>query len=753
MASAQPNTDTRTQTEIHNSNVLWTARVAWIVFALLNIVMFVYSVGTFTEELRTGCICDSISYVEIRDDGAVIIGPEQDIDNGIEDGDVVLAVNGEPIQPVVDADGMLVDTEPPMRAEIGTTLTLTLQTGTEPPRDLVLPLDPRYFVMRGLSNLGMSVNLSVAYAIAGDVMVMLACVVVAVLIFVRRSNDWMALFASWALMGIGLITAPTFYNVVAPPYTFVDGNFNGFILLYFTFTLTFITLFGLIFPDGQIHPRFSILLAFIVGGWIVFRELGPIRFDSLFINIFNVVLSLVVAWVVVYRYRSYFTAVRRQQSKWFLLGAIIAFIAFAAYPIPAQVFQLTGMEDLRDTIHVLMFTLFRIASLAVPITFAFAALRYRLYDIDLVMNRSLVYGTLTIVLGIVFFAGLYLLHTILKMLLGSEQTTIAAVVSTAVVVGLFNPTRHRLQEIIDKRLFGMRIALNELERLPQSPVIANPGALTGKLIGSYEVREPAGKGGMGEVYKGYHAALNRSVAIKVLPDSLAANAEFRTRFEREAQTVAALRHPNIIEVFDFGQLDNVYYMVMEYIDGQELAEMLRAKKGIPLAEAYPIVQDISAALDYAHEQGIVHRDVKPSNIMLQPVTTTSQNAGRRFRAVLMDFGIAKMAGTTGLTQTGMMGTLDYIAPEQIMSAKTVGHRADLYAFGIIVYQMLTGQLPFRNDNAGATVFAHLSQPAPDPRLIAPDLPDYVSYAIRRAMEKRPEDRFENAGAFVAALRG
>jgi len=162
------------------------------------------------------------------------------------------------------------------------------------------------------------------------------------------------------------------------------------------------------------------------------------------------------------------------------------------------------------------------------------------------------------------------------------------------------------------------------------------------------------------------------------------------------------------------------------------------------------VQDIASALDYAHALGIVHRDIKPSNIMLEPITQTTSR--RTHRAVLMDFGIAKMlSAMTQLTGTGMVGTVDYISPEQIQEAAEVDGRADVYSLGIVTYQIFTGQLPFRHNNPAAILMAHLIQPAPDLRDAAPELSDAASYAVMRAVAKKPEDRFATAGEFVEAM--
>ena len=288
--------------------------------------------------------------------------------------------------------------------------------------------------------------------------------------------------------------------------------------------------------------------------------------------------------------------------------------------------------------------------------------------------------------------------------------------------------------------------------------------ITGTQVGPYEVLEPIGRGGMSEVYKGRHARLDRTVAIKVLPASLAAEADFRSRFEREARAVASLRHPNIVQVFDFGDISGTYYMVMEYIAGKDLGSILRESGRLPLEQVAHLLTDVSSALDYAHGLGLVHRDVKPSNVMLQPLEERRAASGDRtetwmrpgeeavpFRAILTDFGIAKMlGGDTAATKTGlMMGTLNYMAPEQIRSAGEVDGRADTYALGVMAYQMLTGQLPFAADNPGAMMLSHLQLPAPDPREVAPEIPSRVARAILRALAKDPDERFDTSSAFAA----
>ncbi len=286
------------------------------------------------------------------------------------------------------------------------------------------------------------------------------------------------------------------------------------------------------------------------------------------------------------------------------------------------------------------------------------------------------------------------------------------------------------------------------------------GLLTGTQFGPYEVLERLGRGGMAEVYKGRHTRLNRWVAIKILPASLAADADFRARFEREAQSVASLRHPNIVQVFDFGDVSGTYYMVMEFISGKDLGQFMTDSGPISYEQARPVIRDLCEALDYAHAQGLVHRDVKPSNVLLRLTDDGRPMAGvslspviGHLSAVLTDFGIAKMlGGDTGATKTGlMMGTLNYMAPEQIRSAGEVDGRADIYALGVMLYQMLTGQLPFLADNPGAMMLAHLQQPPADPRDVTASIPNGVADAILQALEKDPNDRFKSAGDMFKAM--
>jgi serine/threonine-protein kinase len=265
----------------------------------------------------------------------------------------------------------------------------------------------------------------------------------------------------------------------------------------------------------------------------------------------------------------------------------------------------------------------------------------------------------------------------------------------------------------------------------------------GNTLGNYQIVEKIGAGGMGAVYKAYQPGLGRYVAIKVLPPQTAGDPAFAERFAQEARAIGKLRHPNIVTAFDFTQQGDFAYLVSDYIDGGTLADQLGTP--LPLDYALGIVGPIAGALDYAHSRGIVHRDIKPQNVLLT----------REGTPVLTDFGLAKIVGPgSGMTQVGsLMGTADYMAPELAGGAEAAGPAADQYALGIIAYQMLVGRHPFPADNPLSALMAHVHKPVPIPSQLGVVLPPGAEAALLRALSKKPEDRFARAADFVRALAG
>jgi hypothetical protein len=294
--------------------------------------------------------------------------------------------------------------------------------------------------------------------------------------------------------------------------------------------------------------------------------------------------------------------------------------------------------------------------------------------------------------------------------------------------------------------------------------------LTGKRLGNYRVVAALGHGGMAKVYKGYQPLLDRYVAIKVLDPRFATDEEFRARFQREAAAIARLRHPNIVQVYDFGAKSSIHYMVMEYIAGDTLKIRIRAARatGEQLSphEILAILRGVAAALDHAHAREIIHRDVKPANIMLR-IEEPAQNTGSglpaskdpspqdalsgTFIPVLTDFGVAKIMEGVQFTGTGMtIGTPDYMAPEQGGSGQ-VAHSADLYSLAVILYEMLTGDLPFTADTPVAVLMKHMSDAPPSIRTRAPNLPEALAQVMDRALAKTPQERYPTGAALVQAV--
>ena len=262
-----------------------------------------------------------------------------------------------------------------------------------------------------------------------------------------------------------------------------------------------------------------------------------------------------------------------------------------------------------------------------------------------------------------------------------------------------------------------------------------------RRIGPYEIRDTVGRGGMAAVYKAYQASLDRVVAIKVISAHLASEPEFMERFRQEARAVARLSHPNIVIVHDFGEDGGVPYLVMEHVDGVTLADLL--DEGIPQGQIVDLLAQVASGLDYAHSRGIVHRDIKPQNVLVT----------REGRAVLADFGLARiMESARRLTMSGgVVGTPEYMSPEQA-SGRPSDHRTDIYALGVILYEMVAGLRPFSAETPLGVLMKHLQEPPPPVNEFRPDLPPSVDAVIQKALAKQPEERFQSASELARALR-
>ncbi len=264
--------------------------------------------------------------------------------------------------------------------------------------------------------------------------------------------------------------------------------------------------------------------------------------------------------------------------------------------------------------------------------------------------------------------------------------------------------------------------------------------LVGHQLGQYAVTATIGKGGMATVYQATQASMKRSVAIKVLPRSLTHEDKFLERFYREVEIIASLQHPHILPVYDFGEYDGMPYIVMAYVNGGTLADLISQGPMDP-QETARIVQEMADALDYAHSKGVIHRDFKPNNVLLDDARNT----------YLADFGLAKAGESSAqLTGTGILGTPSYMAPEQAEPGALTG-AADVYALGVTIFQMLTGRVPYDAPTPLGVIMAHVTQPIPDIHRMRPELPEATQDVIARSMAKTVDTRFATPGALANAL--
>ena len=272
------------------------------------------------------------------------------------------------------------------------------------------------------------------------------------------------------------------------------------------------------------------------------------------------------------------------------------------------------------------------------------------------------------------------------------------------------------------------------------------GLQSGSVFGGYRIESFVARGGMGVIYKATQLALQRIVALKVVAPELAHDEAFRERFKREALLAASLDHPNILPVYEAGEIDGQLFLAMRFVIGTDLDSLIKREHVLAADRAAAIVAQVGGALDAAHSRGLVHRDVKPGNIMI------AEEYGEE-RAYLTDFGLTKNVATGAhLTRTGyVVGTLDYVAPEQVQGGAVDG-RADTYALACVLYRAVTGSVPFDRPGDVAKMWAHLNDPPPSAATVTPAVSAELDAVIRRGMAKRPEERYATSGEFGRAAR-
>jgi hypothetical protein len=268
-----------------------------------------------------------------------------------------------------------------------------------------------------------------------------------------------------------------------------------------------------------------------------------------------------------------------------------------------------------------------------------------------------------------------------------------------------------------------------------------------RSLGEYDLLEELGGGGMGRVFRAAHRKMNRTVAVKLLPDSHSRLPDSVKRFQREIQTLAHLTHPNIVSVHDAGVVDGTHFYVMDYVDGEDLARLVREQGPMPVEQALECILQAARGLEYAHAKGIIHRDVKPSNLII----------GHDGTVKLLDLGIARFErlpeqSADDLTKTGcVLGTIDYMAPEQAMNTRRADHRADVYGLGCTLYFLLTGQPPFGGDTVMERLVAHREQPAPSLCDVSSTTPKWLDRVFQKMVAKKPEDRYQSMAGVIDDL--
>lgn len=585
-----------------------------------------------------------------------------------------------------------------------------------------------------LSSWGLGLQHYAIIMIIAPIITLLAYLPLGFLILWRQGASQLGLTVS-----LTMIVIPVYMYIgnvaweVIDPKLFLPGQIISII------GPTILILFLYLVPNGRFSPSWAYipLIIFLLLAILAVAD-SIVSFSETIAFFIGITAFAMIVLGIAFQIHRYFrdsTPLERQQMKWILFAIVFFFAAFILWILVFDVLAIPSGPP-RLFANVLGFFISEFLLTILPISIGMAILRYGLWNIDIAINRSLVGVVVTGILLIIFVPSVFLIQGVL----GAENTVVSFFVSAAIPALIFNPTRKRVRQFIDRRVYGLAFNLDELGQAQKARNILNPGALTGQKLGDYDVQGLIGKGGMGEVYQGYGDG--QSVAIKTMLPEVAKDTDMRTRFEREADAGKRLDHPNIARVYDNGSVGDTPYIIMEYVEGQDLGEILKAESRFDEESARTIIQQVCSALDTAHAQGYVHRDIKPSNIMLRD---------KNSQAVLMDFGITKAVdATSALTGTGAIGTIDYMAPEQIMSAKEVDHRADIYALGIVAYELLTGEKPFKG-SAAQVMFAHIQQPPPYARDINPDTPEHMADAIEKAMSKDPDNRYASAGAFAEAM--
>ena len=567
----------------------------------------------------------------------------------------------------------------------------TICTEAECISDKLLPEDAE-----ALRDLGLSVGF---YAGTFTFMVLvLGSVTIAVssLILWRRSNDWMAMLVSLALLLLGTQAPPPvrLLTSVIPefriPIQFLgDSSVTTLILLLF------------IFPDGRFVPRWTRFpaIAFVLLGIAAFinqaaTQANPIPEalqPSKVLLLVGVVAAMGAIYAQVYRYRKHSSPSQQRQSKW----VVLALAGFLLFTLPIFIADVSPEPGLPRLLSNLVITpLIAIAIALVPIAVAVSILRYRLWDIDIIINRTLVYGAITAALAIAF-VGIALLFQLAFTAIAGQQSPVALIGSALVIGVLFQPVRRRVRYLLDRRFYPEALQ-GDGSSMRTMPIASSPAFFSN---GHYEAIDFLGEGATKKVYSARDKTKGTEVALAVFKVE-GMDENDRRRLEREATIALRLGdHPHIVPMYEFGEDRGQPFMVMPVMSGGSLESlMMRSHARLSLTETIAISIDICKGLAFAHSQGVIHRDIKPGNISLAEDKAAS----------IGDFGVALPRGATRLTRVDVaLGTPSYMSPEQAQG-ETATERSDLYSTGATIYEMVSGSPPFTGDSPTAVVFHHVN---------------------------------------------
>jgi hypothetical protein len=604
---------------------------------------------------------------------------------------------------------------------------------------------------QALPSFGMTPTGYADYFSALESLYVLMSFIMGVLLFSLRPNEKVALVTALALV--------TFSATVGPSSEALALNSPAWASLVMIVTavgLVSMLMFLWQFPNGRYVPSWSRWLALLIVPLSLYFAYADayITDDNDWLSGVFIVASLLAASAAqVWRYRKIATPQERQQTKLIVFGFAFGLLPVTLFVV-GDIFISPRLADqptlrLAYRLFVNLFMIYLPFSLF-PLSIGLAILRYRLWNIDLVVNRALV-GLLRV--AIQAFAGIavaLLAHPLLPAPLPLLLGLLAALALTV-------PTARAVRHLVDRNLYGFRFDLRDLRAAARAkPEIQEAGQYSGRVIGGFELLGVIGRGGMGEIYKAYHPQQPLR-AMKILLPQMGGPGDHEARFLREARLGQHFDHPRLVRVWDHGQQDGLSYLLMDYIEGQDLRQCLAERGKLSLEDSLDLARQVAEALHVVHQQGIVHRDVKPANIFL-----TLPEGQEIAQVVLMDFGVARLSGEQAglaladpqlnaeVTGSAAVGTIHYMAPEQILESRAVDHRADIYAMAVVLYEMLAGQRPFQGD-AAQVLFDHLNKPAPDLRKVLPEAPSSLAKAILKALAKAPEDRFQTMHDFEQAL--